>query len=94
MALLPKRFDSGLTPAEAFRSWVITVIAGLALGLVVSRIEQFFIWPSAVVSRLLALALILGYFEPAANYPGLGAGYSRRTRPRPMTAANIFIRSL
>ena len=26
---------------------------------------QLFIWPSAVVSRLLALALILGYFEPA-----------------------------
>jgi hypothetical protein len=34
MALLPKRFDSGLTPAEAFRSCVITVVAGLALGLI------------------------------------------------------------
>jgi hypothetical protein len=29
------------------------------------RIVQLFIWPSAVVSRLLALALILGCFELA-----------------------------
>jgi hypothetical protein len=45
MALLPKRFDSGLTPAEAFRSWVITVIAGLALGLVVSVLSSFLFDP-------------------------------------------------
>jgi hypothetical protein len=45
MALPPRRRDSDLSPVEAFRSWAIAVIAGLALGLVLSVLCSFLFGP-------------------------------------------------